>query len=176
MTRLAILLTLLVVVSCGRHDSKTTYSDTASDSIEVMALEMPDIPEVIPTLEGKAGYLAAHFWDNLDFTDSARSLNEDFMEQNFVDFLSIMPAVMSHDRVTAFENLLNRASASDEAYYLMVDYGDKYLIGEDSPLLNEEYYVDFITCVVDGPVLTDEEKAPYQKYLASYKSRPIGKQ
>lgn len=118
-------------------------------------------------MEGKAGYLAAHFWDNLDFTDTSRSLNEDFMERNFVDFLTIMPAVMSHDRVTAFENLLNRASASDEAYYLIVDYGDKYLIGEDSPLLNEEYYIDFIKCVVDDHVLSDDEKAPYQKYLAS---------
>lgn len=173
MIRFALILTLLVVVSCGRHDSAATDSDIVSDSVEVMALELPDIPEVIPTMEGKAGYLAAHFWDNLDFTDTSRSLNEDFMERNFVDFLTIMPAVMSHDRVTAFKNLLNRASASEEAYYLIVDYGDKYLIGEESPLLNEDYYVDFITCVVDDHVLTDEEKAPYQKYLASVRTLPI---
>lgn len=174
---LPLILTLLVAAACTRNagsaDSASgdataapVISSTYADSdVEIMALELPAIPEPISTMEGRAGYLAAHFWDNLNFADTTRSLNANFMEQNFVDFLSLMPAVMSSDRVIAFDNLLDSAAVTRATYWLVIDMGDKYLIHPDSPLRNEEYYIDFVTSALGDSVMTPEERKPYTIYL-----------
>lgn len=139
----------------------------------MMSLQLPAIPEAISSMEGKAGYLAGHFWDNLNFADTTRSLNVDFMEQNFVDFLGVLPAVMSSDRAAAFDNLLRHASVSDDAYWLVVDLGDKYLMDPNSPLRNEDYYIDFLHSVLNDSVISPSERQRYEYYLGeAMKVRP----
>lgn len=107
-------------------------------------LELPYIPKTISEPEDKAGFIAIHFWDNLDFAES-RALNVRFMEQNFVDWLSIMPAVMSEDRVKAFQSLFSRAAAVPEVYSLFRGLGDKYLADPQSPMVSSEYYKDYVS-------------------------------
>lgn len=82
--------------------------------------------------------------DNLDFTDSRKALNTDFMEQNFVDYLSIFPAVMAEDRVEAFKTLIERSSAMPETRALIEALGKKYLNHPESPMRNDEYFADFV--------------------------------
>lgn len=145
-------------------DSRAADDNSAAVE-EIMVLEMPEIPGVLSTMEGRAAYLAAHFWDNLDFTDTDKSLNVNFMEENFIDFLSILPAVMSQDRMQAFDNLLDRAAVSDDTYWLVVEMGDKYLTHPDSPMQNQEYYIDFVASLLDDSIMTPAERAPYARYF-----------
>ncbi|MCI8999064.1 MAG: DUF5106 domain-containing protein [Muribaculaceae bacterium] len=166
MKRFSLILTLLVTVACGKQADNVADDDNGSlPEQEIMSLELPAIPEAISTMEGKAGYLAGHFWDNLNFTDTLRSLNVDFMEQNFVDFLSLLPAVMSSDRAVAFDRMLKQASASHDAYWLMVDMGDKYLMDPNSPLRNEDYYIDFLNSVLGDTVISPVERERYEYFL-----------
>lgn len=110
-------------------------------------LELPQIPATIRTPEGKAGFIAIHFWDNLDFRDHRKSLDVNFMEQNFVDYLSILPAVMAEDRVMALNILLERSSATPETRELIESLGIKYLSHPDSPMHNDEYFADFVAAM-----------------------------
>ena len=129
-----------MAVACGNPADKASKADAdSSGNSAVLLLELPTIPETISATEDRAGYLAGHFWDNLNFADTTRSLNMDFMEQNFVNFLSVLPAVMSSDRAIAFDNLMHNASAHNDAYWLIVDMCDKYLMDPNSPMRNEDY-------------------------------------
>lgn len=168
-----LLIILAALCSCAPHGTDTSAATTVDVTPsarttrlpEIMALELPAIPRLISTPEGRAGYLAMHFWDNLHFADTTRSLNVNFMEQNFVDFLSLLPAVMRTDRVVAFDNLLDSAAIYRPAYMLVIGIGDKYLMHPDSPQRNEEYYIDFITSALGDTILTPADRRPYIHYL-----------
>ena len=73
----------LAIAGNGNATMATSASKTLSG--EELMLELPFIPETISSPEDKAGFIAIHFWDNLDFSDHSRALNQKFMEQNFVD-------------------------------------------------------------------------------------------
>ena len=132
----------LAIAGNGNATMATSASKTLSG--EELMLELPFIPETISSPEDKAGFIAIHFWDNLDFSDHSRALNQKFMEQNFVDYLSVLPAVMSSDRVRAFESMFARAVATPETFKLIKALGDKYLNDPRSPMVNGEYYADFV--------------------------------
>ena len=174
MKRFSIILTLFMAVACGNPADKASKADAdSSGNSAVLLLELPTIPETISATEDRAGYLAGHFWDNLNFADTTRSLNMDFMEQNFVNFLSVLPAVMSSDRAIAFDNLMHNASAHNDAYWLIVDMCDKYLMDPNSPMRNEDYYIDFLKSVLKDSVLTPDERLRYEHYFGeAMKVRP----
>lgn len=140
---------LLALTACGGK-GKTGAKDEAPvgvvatvDSMEELTLELPMIPTTISEPEDKAGFLAIHFWDNLDFTDTAKATHFPFMEQNFVDYLSIIPAVRADDRRKAFGELIKRASVNPDTRSFIIGLGEKYLNDPDSPMKNPEYYADF---------------------------------
>ena len=64
----------------------------------------PQIPTMLVEPQQRANYLLMHYWDNVDFSDMTLVMNDDFMEQGFVDYLSVLPIV---DNQTA-ENRLKR--------------------------------------------------------------------
>lgn len=139
----------VLLAACGTPSGggdKVTDVVATTDTVtaEELSLELPNVPVAISAPHEKAGFIAIHFWDNLDFTDSSKALNVDFMEQNFVDYLSIMPAVMATDRLKAFGALIEQASATPETLALILALGEKYLNHPDSPMLNSEYYSDFV--------------------------------
>lgn len=146
----ALLSGMALCVACGNQSGKDlkdaglqSSAVELCDTVSSPVLELPAIPATISEPEDKAGFIAIHFWDNLDFSDTSKSLRMPFMEQNFVEYLSIFPAVMSADRLTAFKSLMERASVSPETRALVIELGEKYLNQPDSPMKNAEYYSDF---------------------------------
>lgn len=141
---------LIALSACGHKGESVTEAEASVglnagvDSMEELTLELPMIPTTISAPEDKAGFLAIHFWDNLDFTDKETALRLPFMEQNFVDYLSIMPAVMAADRRKAFDALIKKASVTPETRSFIIGLGEKYLNDPDSPMKNPDYYADFI--------------------------------
>lgn len=126
------------------HAVKAPPASELSFPARDMMLELPEIPRTMSRPEHKAGFIAIHFWDKLDFSDRRLTLNRRFMEQNFVHYLSLLPAVMSSDRVRAFESMFSRAASAPETFGLMKALGKKYLDDPRSPMVNGEYYSDFV--------------------------------
>ena len=148
-----LLLSIIAMSGCSQTQFQSSESNepidssdievSNSDSVEVPALEMPVIPATISEPEDMAGFIAIHFWDNLDFSDMEGVGDTVFLEQNFVDYLGVMPAVMASDRLVAFKALMKRSSANKAARELIVAFGEKYLNHPDSPMKNPEHYADF---------------------------------
>lgn len=141
---LALAPVFLGLAGCGNSGKGNVQSSIVEDSIEeIMTLVLPSIPSTISEPEDKAGFIAIHFWDGLDFCDEEKVSDAEFMEQNFVDYLSIFPAVMAADRQAAFDVLMSRSAVNPSARAMIVSFGEKYLNHPDSPMKNSEYYSDF---------------------------------
>ena len=115
-------------------------------------LALPVVPATLRTPPARAAYIVRHFWDAMDFSDTLRSRNRDFMEQNFVNCLSLFPIADTTALAPAVATLVGRAQTDAGALSLLAETAEKYLYEQDSPLFNEEYYLLFADAFVAAPL------------------------
>ena len=118
----------------------------------VPVLPLPAVPATLRTPPARAAYIIKHFWDAMDFSDTLRSRNRDFMEQNFVNCLSLFPIADTTAPAPAVATLVGRAQTDAGALSLLAETAEKYLYEQDSPLFNEEYYQLFADALVAAPL------------------------
>lgn len=106
-------------------------------------LALPSIPSELRTAPLRAAWLLEHFWDNMDFSDSAAVADRDFMGRNFADFMSVMPVADSCARRIAVENMVRRAAVSSFAANELSLLTEGYLLDRRSPVADDEVYLLF---------------------------------
>lgn len=129
--------------------------------VTVKTLPLPAIPVTLRTPHERAGYLLQHFWDEMDFQDTLRSRNRDFIEQNTVNFISLWPHADTTALIPALRNLLQRAVSDATAGRLLVETVEKYVYESDSPLFDENYYLLFLEEMLSADVLDKNEKTRF---------------
>ena len=143
----------------------------AADSIP--ELPLPNVPAVLQTPTDRANYIIAHFWDAMDFCDTFRSYNRNFMEQNFSNFISVFPYADEQAQRTAVETLLDKAEADSAAYVLLREIAEKYLYEPNSPMLSEDYYILFLERFINSTILGEYGTIRLHRQLdAARKNRP----
>ena len=136
-------------------------------------LALPPIPDTLREPRLRAGYLLEHFWDAMEFADTLRSRDRDFMEQNFVNFAGLFPHADTAVLPRAVDNLVRRAEADPGAYRLLAEIAEKYLYEPGSPMACEDYFILFLERFVDGPVFDAYERLrPAYLLEAARKNRP----
>lgn len=91
------------------------FNSCAQNRKETKAFRLPEIPSVLVVPQERAAYLAIHYWDHFDFTDTALIDMPEITEQAFADFLGILPYT---DRAQeAVDTLFRRAAAEKEMLY-----------------------------------------------------------
>ena len=79
---------------------------------------MIEVPAMLSTPEERAQYVAAHYWDKFDFTDTAAYLDKPAVtEQGMADFLNILRQyVAPSDAAASLDRLclLYTSDAADE--------------------------------------------------------------
>jgi hypothetical protein len=123
-----------------------------------MELPLPKVPEKLVTPQDRTGYVMMHFWDALDATDTVHSLNAEFLEDNFSNFISLFSVVDSTVQRKSVENMLQKLAPERESYRLMVQTARKCLYDADSPAKNEDYYLMVLDAVEKGPDLGVAER------------------
>ena len=140
---------------------------------DVPELPLPTIPPTLRQPALRAAYLIEHFWDAMDFSDTARTRNRDFVEQHLVNFLSLFPHADPASHAPAVANLMQRAACNPEAYRLLAELAEKYLFETDSPLFAEETYLLFLEQIVASPAMGPYEVLrPQYQLEALRKNRP----
>lgn len=136
-------------------------------------LPLPDVPSTLREPAERARFIIEHFWDAMDFTDSSRALNDDFMELNFANFVSVFPYAAEDARRSAVDRLMTAAAIDSAAYCKLADVAEKYLYEPNSPMLSEEYYILFLEKLTQSPVLGQYGTIRYRYQLeAALKNRP----
>ena len=115
-------------------------------------LPLPPVPDTLRTAPSRAGYIVLHFWDALDFADTLRTHDRDFMEQTFVNYLSLFPLADTAALRPAVAGLVGRACSAPETLSLLREMAEKYLYGQDSPMYDEEHYLLFADAFLSVPM------------------------
>ena len=76
------ILFLLVMSFCGVSCSGQQKKERT--------FQLPEVPAMLDTPEARAAFVARHFWDHFDFTDTAYIHLPDITEQAIVNFMDLM--------------------------------------------------------------------------------------
>lgn len=146
----AIIVAALLAGCSGRQSS----SDSASIATEVEnskeailpdgTLSLPVLPDTLRDATSRADYIAIHFWDRMPFTDTSRSLDTAFMEQNFANFLSVLSLARIDSAKEAVRRMLDGASLNQDVYNFVADIAEKYLHDPNSPMRSRDLHVLFL--------------------------------
>lgn len=153
------------------RDGEPAVSDTLPRSGYVLSL--PDVPPSLTAPEERAAYIIAHFWDGMDFGDTLRCRDRAFMEQNFVNYLSLFPHAGPETLPPHIDRLLERAAADSTCLDLVNDLAEHYLDDPNSPMRDEEYYILFLEGLLRLPGLSEAERIrPAYRLEMARKNRP----
>lgn len=117
-----------------------------------------EIPAMLTKPEDRAEYLAKHYWNNFDFSDTAFMHIPEVTEQAFADFLSVLSHTTLEVGTTSIESKLERCITEDKThkmYPYFLDLYQKYLNDPNSPFRDEELYI-CITEFIMNDSLSDE--------------------
>lgn len=161
-------------ISKGRPTSTApAVEDSCEDSVRLKELPLPEVPQTMPHPEERAAYIIAHFWDGMDFGDTLRCRDRAFMEQNFVNYLSLFPHARQETLPPHIARLLERAAADSQCLDLVNDLAEHYLDAPNSPMRNEEYYILFLEGLLRLPALPETERIrPAYRLEMARKNRP----
>jgi len=167
----------LISVSCG-SSAKSNPSGDAADpqtatNLESLELTLPAIPDSLVTPQQRAGYLSLHFWDDMDWSNHNRSLDSAFVEQNFANYLSVLPIADSITQTQSVAKLMTAAAADSLAYSFLSDVACRYLDDLNSPMRSEELFILFLREMQHSEVTDPTMKLRYAYRLSeAMKNRP----
>ena len=169
----------LALAACGGHSTRNnTAAPAAIDTADgvpgqPLELPLPAVPQTLREPADRADYIIEHFWDAMEFADTLRSHSDDFMEQNFSNFVSVFPYAREDARRRAVEGLMEAAKVDTAAYVKLADIAEKYLYDPNSPMLSEDVYILFLEHLSVSPLLGDYGTIRYRYQLeAARKNRP----
>lgn len=148
--------------ACTNTRSNNQVNNQSSEEAGPLTLSLPTIPVDSTTSEGKSAYLLKHFWDSLNFSDTLKSHNRDFMEQNFSNFVSLIPYVPIPIQKDAVDSLILKSQSDTTAYRLIADIAHKYLYDPNSPFLSEEIYAYFVDNYKNSKIFGISEISRYE--------------
>jgi peroxiredoxin len=161
----------IFAIACDSNDKTETTVQQHADVCR--QLELPAVPAHITDPEARAVFLVDHYWDNMDFGDTLRSHNRDFMEQSFSNYIALLPLVDMDEASQSIADLLTSAKADTTAYSLIQNIAHKYLYEPNSPMLNEDYYALFLPTLINDNNIDEGSRQRYifdQKCIAMNRS------
>ncbi len=171
---LTVLMSAFMLTACSASDSsKTSVAESAVADSDTLGFSLPAVPDTLRSVEERAAYVVEHYWDAMDFTDRRLSLDTAFIEQNFANFISILPVAPEAVADSAVRQLLDRSAVDPDALALITATAETYLDHPNSPMRDEETYILFLRNIIASPRLSDDEKLrPRHRLEEALKNRP----
>ncbi len=173
--RFTILVTVaLALVACGQKRAKDGNEQISSNG-GATELSFPNIviPEMVP-IEERVKFLAEHYWDRFDFSDTTFCNKPDITEQAYANYLDILRYVDPAVAQQSAAQLIKRAEVDSTMFDYFVMLSDKYLYDPNSPFRNDELLIPTLECIIASPLLDEAEKIRPQSQLNMAQKNRIG--
>lgn len=157
-------LVVLLALSCnspaGRNASAATDApgDTVPRPESAMVLVVPEAPATMTDPQEMAGYVAIHFWDNMDFSDTIRVNDDRFMEHHFANYFSVFPYVSADDAVKAAGRLVKLSEVTPASLGRVLRVTRRFLTSPNSSMRDEELYYIFLEAASKSDSLDDASR------------------
>lgn len=168
--------------ACGHKRAAATTADTAQEPVAAPETEhartfpMPEAPAILQSVKETEEYLLLHYWEAASLSDTTWLGDADVLEEAFVRFIAAAQAFP--DRETSLQAVRNMMKAlptatAPDVTHLLTGFADKYLYDPNSPLRNEDMYIEVLRGQIDDPALDDLYKiAPRERLRMALKNRP----
>ncbi len=164
MKKVIIILSAIIALSACKD--KKQNPQEAEESFPSIA-----VPVGLASQEEAYNYLAIHFWDNFDLTDTAK-INKEYTERALADYLRLLSQMPQDVRQQSIGKLLDRAHKTEGVYDKLTELLEKYLYNIESPLLNEETYNAVLIWQIENPNIAEDYKLrPRELYRVAQKNR-----
>lgn len=165
---------MVSVYYCSHKAEYTTQVQEVSDKVQkpgdeaqhpsetrVARFRLPEIPVTLKEPQQRAEYLALHYWDHYNFTDTASVHPPEDTEQVLSDYIAILPYVTRPIVENSVIRLLSKAEEHQDMLLFFAGLLEKYLYDPNSPFRNEEYYLPALRFIETCPALDEVQKSRY---------------
>ncbi|MFI3279026.1 MAG: DUF5106 domain-containing protein [Rikenellaceae bacterium] len=161
----------LSCVEGKRGSGSTTASESTVQVDKATTAErgfsMPKVPShILP--EERMSYLAEHFWDSYNLSDSLLLANRDVTDGAFASYLWVLQQLQGDSVAVAksVDRLLSRSVVVEStAFERFTALFEDYLYNANSPFLNEELYIPVLRFIVGCDELDEIYKFRPQRQL-----------
>lgn len=138
------------IFGCGNNSEKT--GSVSADSVsQVKSLPLPVVPAQIQDSREKLRYVLTHYWDAMNWRDTALVNNEEFMEQSMVDYFAILAKADSLVGSDGVNRMIASASVNHSALAKVVEISSRYLYEPESPMYDAEGYAMLLDQLILDP-------------------------
>ena len=165
------MMALSTLVSCGGKGGKK-----AANKAPALEFKMPQIPSIITDFQERAEYLAKHYWDNVNFSDTAWVATNAVTEQAFVNYIDNLSQMLFYNyqemATKSMNDLMNRARVNERVYLSFYEIAAKYLYHPNSQMRNEILYLVVLENLISWDALDELYKiTPRMELELSLKNR-----
>lgn len=144
-----LLLCILFLSGCadkkGQSEPDGGGARVENNGDDTLRLKLPDIPITISSQEESIRYLAEHYWDLYDFTDTVRISRPEITEQSLVDYLGFLNEVDNRNvSANSLKKLVREMGQEATVYEWFREKLEHYLYDPNSPIRNDEFYMDIL--------------------------------
>lgn len=171
MNKLLTILCIIFLISCNAKQQHST-----SSTPDKKVFPMIEIPTIITEPAQRAEYMARHYWDKFDFTDTTYISLPEITEQalaNYINVLTIIPAGQAN---SALKGMMAKAGADSAMFAHFCNLYDKYLYDPNSPMRNEELYIPVLETIIASTQVDEIEKIRPQHRLDLALRNRLGQQ
>ncbi len=169
------LLSLALLTACGGQSAKKEVAErriapvSAARSYRFRMVQ----PPALATDEDKFTYMAEHYWDKFDFTDTLFIAHADTMEMARAYAVYIANFVGQTDQEPV-RKLMQRASTSKKMFDYFVMLAEKVLHDPNSPVRSEELYIPVLEAQMATPFYDEYERLAPEYDLQLARQNRIG--
>lgn len=149
-----LLILLGIASSCNSQSPKSS----SKQAWPVPSFEMPAVPDTLRGREQEEEYLATHYWDRFDFTDTAYLHNSEAVERIVADYLHLLQCVSSQTAVSSLRGMMEKAVAEKRMLVCFAELYEKYLYEPASPFANEAWLIPVLEVVTHSSVPDETDK------------------
>ena len=157
------------------HSCTSKVQQPLADMAEIeRTFVLPAIPEIYTSQEAREAYLATHYWDEFDVTDTTLINNVDVSEQAMANFIDKLYIVDDRTMAEAVTQMMRHAHQDSLMYDYFIGLTDKYLYNPNSPMRNELFYIPVMEYIVESYPADDPQRIRYVDRLQMAQKNRVG--
>lgn len=164
---IATIFALFFLLSCGNKGK----NDAEPEKFEI---KRPDVPAMLASERERAEYMALHFWDRFDFSDTTALANSDVLEQAFADYIGVLRVVPQDKAAKSLKAMLGKASSMPAMFNKFADFSEHYLHDPNSPMRSEELYIPVLEFIIASDKIDEVDKLRSRSQLEMAVKNRVG--
>ena len=169
----AVLCSLLLLSSCTGCSSRGAGGSGGSASGESPELSVQQPPAMLTGDSLRMAWMAAHYWDNLDWSDTTWIADTAALEGYFTPWAQLLAQMPESEAAKFSGALFRKGNDHPDMQLRLLDAAEYFWRHPNSPFRSEELFIPALEAIVGAPGIEDIYKVRPRSQLASaLKNRP----